>query len=251
MVAAPAAADAVERARRLPSLRVGLHLVLVDGVPALPGCETAGLVDDDGRLDRNLIRAGIRFFFLPHLRRQLALEIRAQFEAFRRTGLRLDHVNAHRHMHIHPTVAGLMIAIGGEYGMNAVRVPLEPVETLRAAFPDERVPWPRYRPWIVLLRRRLRRAGLQVNDSLFGLAWSGGMVEERVLRLVLHLPQGVSEIYFHPATKRSGTLAAAMPGYRHEEELAAIVSPAVKSLVAGLGIGLIGYSDLAAARSAM
>jgi len=36
MVSAPAAADAVERARRMPSLRVGLHLVLVDGRPVLP-----------------------------------------------------------------------------------------------------------------------------------------------------------------------------------------------------------------------
>jgi chitin disaccharide deacetylase len=33
MVAAPAAADAIVRARRLPSLRVGLHLVLVEGTP--------------------------------------------------------------------------------------------------------------------------------------------------------------------------------------------------------------------------
>ena len=36
MVTAPAAADAIERARRLPRLGVGLHLVLVDGKPALP-----------------------------------------------------------------------------------------------------------------------------------------------------------------------------------------------------------------------
>jgi predicted glycoside hydrolase/deacetylase ChbG (UPF0249 family) len=31
MVGAPAAADAVRRARKLPHLRVGLHLVLADG----------------------------------------------------------------------------------------------------------------------------------------------------------------------------------------------------------------------------
>ena len=36
MVAAPGAADAVERAKRLPSLGVGLHVVLVEGKPALP-----------------------------------------------------------------------------------------------------------------------------------------------------------------------------------------------------------------------
>jgi hopanoid biosynthesis associated protein HpnK len=245
MVGAPAAADAVARARRLPDLRVGLHLVLVDGRPTLPCAEIPGLVRRDGRFDTNMGRAGLRFFALPGVRRQLATEIRAQFEAFRATGLLLDHVNAHKHLHLHPTVARIIIEIGRDYGMMSVRVPFEPVEPLHAAFPDEHHSAPLYRPWIEWLRRRLQSAGLFVNDNLFGLAWTGGMVEGRLLRLLPHLPHGVSEIYFHPATTRSAALGASMPGYRHAEELAALLSPAAKSLVANLGIRLGGYSDFA------
>jgi chitin disaccharide deacetylase len=243
MVGAPAAADAVSRARRLPDLRVGLHLVLVDGLPTLPCAEIPGLVRRDGRFDPNMGRAGIRFFALPEVRRQVAMEVRAQFEAFRATGLLLDHVNAHKHMHIHPTVTRMIIEIGRDFGMTAVRVPFEPVEPLRAAFPDEHHSASLYRPWIDWLRRRLQSAGLFVNDSLFGLSWTGRMVEGRLLRLLPQLPQGVSEIYFHPATVRSASLSATMPGYRHEDELAALLSPAAKSLVADLGIRLGGYSD--------
>src|SRR5271170_945002 len=109
MVGASAAADAVARARRLPGLRVGLHLVLIDGAPVLPPCEIRALVGADGRFDDNQLRAGLRYFFTPGVRRLLAAEIEAQFEAFRATGLVLDHVNAHQHMHLHPTVARLMI----------------------------------------------------------------------------------------------------------------------------------------------
>jgi hopanoid biosynthesis associated protein HpnK len=243
MVGAPAAADAVSRARRLPDLRVGLHLVLVDGLPTLPCAEIPGLVRRDGRFDPNMGRAGIRFFALPEVRRQVAMEVRAQFEAFRATGLLLDHVNAHKHMHVHPTVTRMIIEIGRDFGMTAVRVPFEPVEPLRAAFPDEHHSASLYRPWIDWLRRRLQSAGLFVNDSLFGLSWTGRMVEGRLLRLLPQLPQGVSEIYFHPATVRSASLSATMPGYRHEDELAALLSPAAKSLVADLGIRLGGYSD--------
>ncbi len=243
MVGAPAAADAVTRARRLPDLRVGLHLVLVDGYPTLPCAEIPGLVRRDGRFDPNMGRAGIRFFALPGVRSQLAREIRAQFEAFRATGLLLDHVNAHKHMHLHPTITRMIIEIGRDYGMVAVRVPFEPVEPLRAAFPDERHSAPFYGPWIEWLRHRLQSAGLFVNDNLFGLAWTGGMVEGRLLRLLPQLPRGVSEIYFHPATIRSTALSATMPGYRHEEELAALLSLAAKSLIANLGIRLGGYSD--------
>jgi chitin disaccharide deacetylase len=246
MVGAPAAADAVARARLLPGLRVGLHLVLVDGRPSSPAAEVAALIGSDGEFDRHLARAGIRFFFLPKVRRQLAREIRAQFEAFRVTGLALDHVNAHKHMHLHPSVAGLIVEIGRDYGMKAVRVPAEPAAALRRAFPDERYPTPLYRPWVEMLRRRLRAAGLRVNDHVFGLAWSGGMTEDRLLRLLPQLPDGVSELYFHPATRGTARLAAAMPGYRHRDELMALLSPAVGERIAALGIGIVTYSDLAA-----
>jgi hopanoid biosynthesis associated protein HpnK len=247
MVAAPAAADAVARARRLPGLRVGLHLTLVDGRSALPPAEIPALVRGDGEFDLNMTRAGFRFFFLPHVRRQLGREIRAQFEAFRATGLSLDHVNAHKHMHLHPTVASLIMEIGREFGMRSVRVPSEPVEALRRAFPEERYAKPFYSPWIEGLRCRLRRAGLFVNDNLFGLAWSGAMVEERLLRLVPHLPDGINELYLHPAAEQTPALQTAMPGYRHPEEFAALLSPSLRRRIAECGIPLAGYSDFAAA----
>src|SRR5713226_6684340 len=63
MVGAPAAADAVARARRLPGLRVGLHLVLVDGVASLPPADIPALAGPDGRFDDNQVRAGLRYFF--------------------------------------------------------------------------------------------------------------------------------------------------------------------------------------------
>jgi hopanoid biosynthesis associated protein HpnK len=234
MVGGDAAADAVARAHRLPELRVGLHLNLVDGHPVLPDVEIPQLVRENGEFDRNMARAGIRFFVLPRVRRQLASEIRAQFAAFRATGLRLDHVNAHKHMHLHPCVARLIIDIGHDYGMKAVRVPSEPVAVLRRAFPDERYRTPAYHPWVGALRRRLQRAGLRANDHLFGLAWSGAMVGARILRLIPHLPDGVSEIYFHPAAR----------GYRRAEELATLLSPLLRDRIAELGIRLVSYSDL-------
>ncbi|MGH7097226.1 MAG: hopanoid biosynthesis-associated protein HpnK [Stellaceae bacterium] len=235
MVGGPAAADAVACARRLPGLAVGLHLVLVDGRPVLARAGT-GLVRANGEFDRNLGRAALRIALRPAVRRQLAREIRAQFEAFRATGLALDHVNAHKHMHLHPTIARLVVEIGGEYGMRAVRVPHEPRTPLRRAFPSERVAPPLYRPWTAALRRRLRRAGLATNDHVFGIAWSGAMIEERLLRLLPHLPDGISEVYCHPAAEAVGPRRA---------ELAALVSAQVRERIAELGIVPARYCDLA------
>ena len=125
MVGAPAAGDAIARARDCPHLRVGLHLVLADGAPVLPPRAIPDLVEADGRFGSRMVRDGCRFFCLPRVRGQLAREIRAQFEAFAASGLALDHVNAHKHFHLHPTVLGLTLRIGREFGLRAVRLPRE------------------------------------------------------------------------------------------------------------------------------
>ena len=118
--------DAVKRAREHPSLKVGLHLVLVEGTPVSAPRQIPDLVDANGAFSTHLVRAGFRFFFHPRIRRQLETEIRAQFEAFQNTGLALDHANAHNHMHLHPTVLRLMLNVGKDYGLRAVRLPCEP-----------------------------------------------------------------------------------------------------------------------------
>jgi chitin disaccharide deacetylase len=241
MVGASGAADAVARAKRLPTLGVGLHLVLADGTPVLPASEVPALVGADGLFDPDMVRAGFRFYFSATARRQLAAEIRAQFEAFRATGLPLDHVNGHKHVHLHPTVARLVIEIGREYGLSAVRLPWESAATLREAAPNERFGAPAWSPVVAALRRRLDRAGLAHNDQVFGVAWSGAMVEDRLLALLPHLPEGISEIYCHPAVGAASLVA----GYRHAEELAALLSPRVRERIEGLGLPLRRYADLA------
>lgn len=232
MVGAPAAADAIARARRLPSLRVGLHLVLADGAAVLPREKIPALLNAHGCFGDDMASDGVRFFFLPHVRRQLEAEIRAQFEAFAATGLPLDHVNAHKHFHLHPTVLSLMLRIGKDYGLRAVRLPAE------ATAPTL------LRPWLRLLAQRLDKAGIAHNDQVVGVAQSGRMDEAVLLQALDHLPGGVTEIYTHPATVSGSTIAPSMPDYRHAEELAALLSPRVRAAVERLGIPRGGFSDL-------
>jgi hopanoid biosynthesis associated protein HpnK len=246
MVGAPAAADAVARARRLPGLHVGLHVVVVDGRPVLPAREVPALVDGDGSFRNDLVRAGFRFAFVPAVKAQLECEIRAQFAAFQATGLALDHANAHRHMHLHPTVGRLIVTVGMSFGLKAMRIPREPLAALRRAKarPADLAVAALHAPFASWLRRRVGAAGLQANDQLLGLAWTGGMTEERMLRFIDGLTPGVSELYLHPAAARPEPLVRAMPRYRQTEELAALLSPAVRRRIESGGIALIGYGAL-------
>jgi hopanoid biosynthesis associated protein HpnK len=248
MVSGEAAADAVERGRRLPTLRVGLHLVLVKGRPVLPPEDVPDLVEENGEFGTRLVRAGFRFFVLPAVRRQLEAEVRAQFAAFRQTGLPLDHVNGHSHMHLHPTVTALIIGVGREFGLRAVRVPREPpIASWKAAgagLVPRLQPAVLLAPWVALLRRRLRHAGLRANDHIFGMNDSGRMDVDLVRRILERLPDGVTEIYVHPATRRSSQIDRDMPGYRNEAELEALTSPTVRGALDASGARRIAFSDL-------
>ena len=246
MVAAPAAADAVRRARGMPNLRVGLHVTLADGAAALAPALIPALADSAGRMNDRMAYNGLRYFALPSVRRQLRAEIRAQFEAFSRTGLLLDHVNAHKHFHLHPTLLAMIIEIGVEFGLKAVRVPDEPLwfasqGGARLAGSAGAV---LLAPWLALMRRRLRAAGIRYNDRVFGIAASGSMDEGKLLAILARLPPGATEIYLHPAAVSGAAVAASMPGYRHADELAALLSPRVRAAIGAAGVALGGFCDM-------
>lgn len=242
MVAAPAAADAVARARRLPGLRVGLHLVLVEARPALTPARIPDLVDSNGVFRTDMARLGLDIALWPSVRRQLADEITAQFEAYRATGLPLDHVNAHKHFHLHPVIGALTTRIGRAYGAPAIRVPCEPAGIVDAIEPGAAgLPGRVLGQWARILRAQAGRAGLSAPDAVFGLAWSGAMTPPRVAALLARLPPGFVEIYTHPAT--ADDFAGHAPGYRYAEELVALTDPACIDAVRRSVHRLAGYSD--------
>ena len=227
MVAGEAAADAIHRAKRLPGLHVGLHLVVVEGPAVLPPEQIPDLVGRNGQFPSDQARLGVRYFFVPKIRRQLRAEIAAQYAAFEATGLRLDHANAHKHMHLHPTVGRMLLEEGRAYSLPAIRVPAEPPATMRALGARLGLADRALHRWTKVLRRQARQAGVKTTDHVFGIAWSGHMTADRVTRLSGVLPAGVSEIYFHPATRSDGVVARLMPEYEHAAELRTLLDPGV------------------------
>jgi chitin disaccharide deacetylase len=198
-------------------------------------------VDKDGNFRADMARSGAAMFFLPKVRAQLAAEVAAQFAAFEATGLKLDHVNAHKHFHLHPTIAALTVKLGKAHGVRGARVPLEPQVVLgRIEKRKQSGVVALTAPFAHSLKNRFRRAGIAAPDHVFGLAWSGAMTQARLTGLIENLPDGLSEIYMHPAT---GPYAGSAPGYQYGEELAALTDPGLPGLIIAKGIRMGGYGD--------
>lgn len=234
MVSGVAASDAVERAKRLPGLGVGLHVVLADGYPVLPPERIPALVGADGRFHDSMLRTALAIAASGAARAQLHAEIEAQFAAFAATGLSLDHVNAHKHFHLHPMIASALLKIGPRYGMKALRAPVEPGTPLAMRW------------WAGRLGERARGKGLTVNDRVVGLAWSGAFDAARMRSAVASLGDGLTEIYCHPATTDEWAGGAA--GYRYRDELAALTDPAVAQALARSDVRRGAFADFAASQ---
>jgi chitin disaccharide deacetylase len=251
MVTGSAVDDAVLRARRLPGLAVGLHITLVDGTPALPAAQVPDLVDAGGQFTQRLTALGVRIYFDRSVRAQVAAELRAQFERYRATGLALGHVDAHHHYHLHPTVFDIMLELAVEFGAPAIRIPWEaPLASWRARregaarrLANGLFHLGRARR----MRRRIAAAGLIANDRVFGVNDSGAMDTERLGQFLAALPDGLNEVYGHPATR--GWSDRPMPGtYRCVDEYRALVAPETRALVERHRIVLTSFAMEAAGR---
>jgi chitin disaccharide deacetylase len=257
LVGESAASDAIARAGQNPLLRVGLHLAVCDGKPTLPPSQIPLLVNARGELRHPVVALlwFLLFAWRPALQRQLEAEMRAQFEAFRQTGLTLDHVDGHNNMQLHPVVLPILMRLAGEYGARAVRLPYEPLlaswRAGRSGFVARLLVWLVMRPWGAYVKRRLQRAGFLVNDYLFGIFDCGALDRTLLRRVIENLPDGLSEIHCHPATRRCAELDKNMPSYGHEAELLALIDPAVRAALEAASVrSIAGYGSVLIEESA-
>jgi hopanoid biosynthesis associated protein HpnK len=228
--------DAVDRSRHLPKLGIGLHIHLVDSRPVLPPDQIPDLVGPDGNFSNNPELFGFKLFFSPEMRRQADAEIAAQFECFQKTGLVMDHVNGHHHFHMHPAVTDAIARLAPKFGSPPVRFPVEPFGPSFQAGKDKPIArffnWAFYAGLTHRMRKKLKSAGLLLNDHVFGVTDTGAMTEARILAYLDHLPEGITELYAHPAMPDDGR-PQSYPSY---EEYLGLVSPAVRAKVEALGL---------------
>jgi len=228
--------EAVDLARLHPALGVGLHLTLVCGHSALSASCIPGLVNARRQFTNCPVTAGTNYFFRRSLRDQLKAEIDAQFEKFRGTELRFDHINGHLHFHLHPTILPLVLENAARAGVRTIRLTSDPFR-LNARIARGR--------WlfrilhasvftVIASRARIlfRQSGIRHTQQVFGLLQDARVDEQFILRLLANLPGGDSELYSHPSLTQ----------FKHE--LDGLLSSKVKRLISDLDIELVRYQDI-------
>lgn len=229
-------AEAVELARAHPSLAVGLHLALVCGRGAGGPGAANPLLNSAGEFKDGPFLAGWNYYFKSGLEGALAQEIAAQFDKFKETGLPLDHVNGHLHLHLHPVIFRILMEGAGRWGITRLRLTRDPLWlNVRLAGGNwfyRLTRWLVYRMLAGKAEPELRKRGIRYTPWVFGLLQDSRVDRNYLRRLLPVLPAGDSELYAHPS----------LTDFKHE--LDALTDPGMKELVTGQRIRLIRYADL-------
>jgi len=228
--------EAVNLAKENPQLGVGLHLTLLQGHSTLPPEKIPGLVNSRGEFSNSAVAAGMKYFFKPSLVEQIRAEIHAQFEKFHSSGLQLDHVNGHLHLHLHPAIFKILMEDSDKLGIRQMRLTRDCLTRSRRISRGHLFYKISHAAIFEILSDRARKTLKQKNirhaQITFGLLQNARVDEEYILKLLPELPNGDSELYSHPS----------LGEFRHEFD--ALVSPRVKEMINKLGVELIRYQDL-------
>ncbi|RII27438.1 MAG: hydrolase [Geobacter sp.] len=237
--------EAVEIARRNPGLQVGVHLTLVHGRAVLPPKQIPGLVDEAGNFSNNPVTSGMRYFFDKGVRMQLQQEIEAQIVKVRESGMAISHLDGHLNIHQHPTVFAILTDLMSKYGIASFRLSQERLSH-NVRFDRNRLVGKTAERIIFgalsdHCRPQLDRLGIRYAAEVKGVLNSGSMTEAYVLSILDGLGEGLTEMYFHPGCLPDAEITRRMPDYRHEAELAALLSPTVRQKLKELRITVQNY----------
>jgi hopanoid biosynthesis associated protein HpnK len=250
MANAQASAAAIELAKAQPTLKTGCHVVLIDGVPL--SANLTSLTNGPSRFHSSL-----KEFALAAVRKQIAAEeiereVTAQLGKIQSAGITLTHVDSHKHTHMFPHVLRPVLRAARACGIQAVRNPFEPLRSwplrMMAGTPGL---WLRsagvmaFQMFASEFRQAIKEAGMVSTDGTVGIAVTGKLDQQILLRILKVLPEGTWEMVCHPGYSDADLQAVGTRLTQSREiELAALTSVETREALAREKIDLISYADL-------
>jgi len=250
MANARASEAAIDLARAQPGLKTGCHVVLIDGVPL--STNLLSLTNGSARF-----RSSLKQFAMAAVRKKIAAEeiereVEAQVRKLQSSGITLTHVDSHKHTHMFPHVLRPLLRAARTCGIRAVRNPFEPMRS----WPGSMVLgtpglWLRsigvtaFGMFAAEFRRVIKEQGMASTDGTVGIAVTGLLDQQKLLRILEALPEGTWELVCHPGYSDADLQSAGTRLTQSREiELAALTSAATKQALARRKTELISYADL-------
>ncbi len=243
--------DAAGIAVANPGLGVGCHVVLTDGVPVSDPRKIPSLMGGDGRSFRGSLVDFLRALLLGKVREEeIALEAAAQVRKLQSAGIRVTHLDTHKHTHLFPAVARPLLLVAERLAVGAIRNPFEQGWSLALGHGSGL-----RRMQVALLgglRRRfeahpqIRSGAVRTTDGTIGISATGDLNAASLREILEALPvEGTFELCCHPGYN-DGDLERVTTRLREHRmiERAALLEELPRSVLRPNAPRLITYADL-------
>lgn len=242
----PAAKEALDIAKRLPLLGVGVHLNLLEGEPLSRDKKVGILLDESGEFRFSPGKLAIKSLFSVEIRQAIEIELAEQIRRVIDSGITPSHLDSHKHFHCFGTIYKIVCRLAGQFGITAVRWPWEPPSVCAGNWP--RLPSKdRRRAFIVRnLAKRCQKIdnSLIKNDLFFGLAHTGRICRDFWDEFGRTQFAGVAEVMTHPGYAEQIDPARTRLTTQRQVELKWLCEPAVRELLNSGGIELTHYGKI-------
>ena len=200
MATGPAFDDAVAIAHANPTLGVGCHIVLTDGVPVSPPETIPTLLGPDGKTFRPSLIDFIQALLRGKISEEdIKREALAQIQKLQRAGINVTHLDTHKHTHLFPAVTRPLLQLAERCSIRAIRHPFEQSWSLALGHGN------RIRRLQVKLLGRLktrferqpqiRNAHVLTTDGTIGISATGNLYGETLHEILHAMPaEGTFEL---------------------------------------------------------
>ena len=242
--------DAVAIAHANPSLGVGSHVILTDGIPVSPPESIPTLIGLDGKHFRPrlidfvaaLLRGGIN-------EAEIEREALAQVRKLQQAGINVTHLDTHKHTHLFPTVTRPLLRVAESSSVGAIRNPFEP-KWCRSLGRGKLM----RRLQLALLnsfqsrfnaQRQIRNGDILTTGGTIGVSATGQLNAESLDQILSDAPDGLWELVCHPGYNDTDLAAIATRLRSHREvEREALLTIVPKFLAQPNAPKLIHYGNL-------
>lgn len=240
--------EAVSMAKNNPKLGIGIHIALVGGLkPVCKPSEVPSLLTSKGVFPETYIDFMKRVYTGKINYSELRNEIHAQIERIMESGVHVNHIDGHQHMHVLPTVLPIIIEQAKQHGINAIRIPDESYLFVNNMYSPVRLLGKMGLSTVAAKARpTIRDNGMYSTQYFWGMI-NGGQINQKTLMGILKYvskKSGTHELMIHPGLNNTILGNLYKWGYHWEDELQAISSNHTHLYIRQNNIELINYGDL-------
>jgi len=240
----PASDEAIELAKKTPTLGVGVHLNVADGKPLSSDTAVQPLLDDSGEFKYSAYKLAFKSLMSKKFLKAVEVEFAAQIASILDRGIKPTHLDSHKHFHCFPPVYRIVCSLAADFGIAAIRWPWEPATV---CFGD----WPKVdfmdkmRAFLArqmaLSCQKLDRRFIK-NDICFGIAHTGRIDDAFWSEIGRTQFVGVAEVMTHPGYPEG--LGKTRLVEQRKVELKWLCAPSTKQILADAGLKLVHYGNI-------